>query len=165
MVAQTHEPFGGPKVREARRLDIEILAPIWVEFMRNHERQDPHFTLAADGELRWRALVGEMIFRDDGFVLVGELEGKAAGYCLGWLARNPPIYAVNTVGFISELAVAQDFRRRGLGSALITTARRWFETHGVREFQLATAVWNESAQAFWASLGGRPILTRFRFDV
>lgn len=152
-------------MREAQRTDVDALAPIWVDFMRDHERQDAHFTLARDAESRWRSLVGEMIFRDDGFVLVGEVDGEAAGYCLGWLARNPPIYEVATVGFISELAVASFARRRGLGSALIDEARRWFSAHGISEFQLATAVWNDSAQAFWAALGGRAILTRFRFDV
>ncbi|MEO1175202.1 MAG: GNAT family N-acetyltransferase, partial [Myxococcota bacterium] len=91
--------------------------------------------------------------------------GRVAGYCLGWLARNPPIYSVSTVGFISELAVRAEDRRRGVGTALIGSARGWFDARGVTEFQLATAVWNDRAQSFWAGLGGRPILTRFRFEV
>lgn len=154
-----------PRVREAKRSDIDALTPIWVEFMSDHEQRDRHFTLARDGTARWRSLVTEMVFRDDGFVFVGEVDGRIAGYCLGWLARNPPIYSVSTVGFISELAVRSEDRRRGVGSALIGAARGWFDTRAVTEFQLATAVWNERAQKFWHQLGGRPILTRFRFEV
>lgn len=163
MVADSNEWHA--TVRAARRSDLDALEPIWTDFMNAHERRDGHFALAADSLRRWRSLVSEMIYRDDGLVLVGEWGGRVSGYCLGWLARNPPIYSVNLVGFISELAVRTDARRRGVGTVLIEAARRWFDSREVTEFQLATAIWNRSAQAFWHSLGGRPILTRYRFDV
>jgi hypothetical protein len=33
------------------------------------------------------------------------------------------------------------------------------------EFQLSTAVWNQTAQHFWRAVGGAPLLLRYRFDV
>lgn len=132
--------------------------------MGDHESRDEHFALACDANLRWQSLMNEMMHRDDGFVIVGEVAGAACGYILGWLARNPPIYATSTVGFISELAVSASVRRRGVGTALMEAAREWFRGRGVHEFQLATACWNEDAKAFWERLGGRPILTRYRFE-
>lgn len=152
-------------IRAATLSDLDELAPIWSEFMKVHESLDSYFALSADSLVRWRTLVGEMIQREDGLVLVADTERQAVGYCLGWLARNPPIYAVDTVGFISEIAVRCDLRRKGIGGRLIEEARRWFAVRDISEFQLATAVWNAGAHAFWERIGGRPILMRYRFDV
>ena len=91
--------------------------------------------------------------------------GDPVGFCLGWIARNPPIYQVTEVGFISEIAVARSQQRQGVGRALIREAMRFFERKGVHEFQLSTAVWNEGAHEFWKSLGGEVLLYRYRFPL
>lgn len=133
--------------------------------MHDHERRDSHFKLAPDGQARWRALVNEMLLREDAFLFVSEAQNRVVGYCLGWLAQNPPVYAIDTVGFVSELAVTSKLRGQGVGSALFAAARGWFNANEIHQFQLSTAIWNEEAQRFWQRQGGRPILTRFRFDV
>ncbi len=161
MVAQPEEI----RVRPARHADVLALGTIWQELMDLHERTDARFALADDALLRWRGLAHDMLGRDDGFLLMAELHSRPAGFCLGWLAKNPPIYEVSEVGFISEIAVATHCRRRGVGKALIAEARDWFRGRGVLEFQLSTAVWNEEAQAFWRSVGGEPLLVRYRFEV
>jgi ribosomal protein S18 acetylase RimI-like enzyme len=152
------------RVRTGRRADIDAVLPIWEAFMREHEARDEHFRLASNAPERWRSLMTEMIHRDDGFVLVAEVDGDIAGYVLGWLARNPPIYEASTVGFISELAVSETRRHCGVGSHLVRASRDWFNRRGAREFQLATALWNEAARALWESEGARPILVRYRFQ-
>jgi ribosomal protein S18 acetylase RimI-like enzyme len=153
------------RVRPAKNADVPALGLIWQELMEMHERTDHRFALAHDALIRWRGLAHDMLNRDDGFLLIAELGGRAAGFCLGWLAKNPPIYKIGEVGFISEIAVGRLHQRRGIGRALIEAAREWFRAHEVREFQLSTAVWNEEAQAFWRAVGGEPLLLRYRFAV
>ncbi len=153
------------RVRSARHADVPALAAIWQELMDMHERTDDRFALADDAVARWRALAHEILGREDGFLTIAEVDGAPAGFCLGWLAKNPAIYRVPEVGFISEIAVTRLCRRRGVGRALIAAARAWFESHHVGEFQLSTAVWNHDAQAFWGALGGEPLLMRYRFRV
>lgn len=133
--------------------------------MELHERTDARFALAEDALARWRSLAHEILGRDDGFLAIAEIGGEPAGFCLGWIARNPAIYRVPEVGFVSEIAVKSAYRRRGVGRALIDAARAWFRGRGVDEFQLSTAVWNREAQAFWVALGGVPLLVRYRFDL
>jgi ribosomal protein S18 acetylase RimI-like enzyme len=159
------ETHAGVRVRPARHQDVLALSVIWQELMQMHERRDARFALAVDAVQRWCTLAHEVLDRGDGFLLAAEHGGKLAGFCLGWLAKNPVIYHVSDVGFISELAVSQATRRRGIGRALLQTAREWFGARHVSEFQLSTAVWNEDAQAFWRALGGAPLLLRYRFEV
>ena len=155
----------GLRVRAARHADVPALAAIWQELMELHEHTDERFALAEDAVVRWRALAHEILGRDDGFLQMAELDGRPVGFCLGWLAKNPAIYKVSEVGFISEIAVTASCRRQGVGRALIDSARTWFRAHRVQEFQLSTAVWNKDAQSFWVANGGAPLLVRYRFNV
>ena len=152
-------------VRAARPSDLPVLGGVWRELMQMHEGADDRFALAADALERWHTLAQEMIFRDDGFLLSASIDGRLVGFCLGWVARTPPIYETKEVGFISEIAVTVSARRRGIGSALVDGARRWFAQKGLTEFQLSTAVWNESARGFWEAIGGHPLLVRYQFEI
>jgi ribosomal protein S18 acetylase RimI-like enzyme len=164
---QLSMPRSGPScvVRAARRADLPALKAIWLELMGMHERNDPSFALAKDALSRWQQMAEDMIDREDTFVLAALWQGQVSGFCLGWVARNPPIYQVSEVGFVSEIAVAQAAQRRGIGRALIEACRAWFKDRRLEEFQLSTAVWNEPARKFWEAQGGEPLLVRYRFDV
>ena len=158
-------PPGGLVVRPAGAHDLPAMLSIWRELMDLHATRDQAFALAADADERWLEQAREMLGREDGFVLAAVVDGEVAGFCLGWVARNPPIYATPDIGFVSELAVRRQTQRRGVGRALVAAARAWFTGRGLVEFQLSTAQWNESAHAFWRALGGRVLLWRYQFPL
>jgi ribosomal protein S18 acetylase RimI-like enzyme len=174
----THErdQSAAPHIAAATVRDVPALARVWLELMQMHEQRDAHYLLADDGVQRWMEMAQEMVWRDDAFLLKAELpcQGPNAkdalratevvGFCLGWVANNPNIYRHRHVGFISEVAVSQAVRRRGVGRKLMQAAASWFAERGLDEYQLSCAIWNESAQAFWRSLGGEPLLVRYRFN-
>lgn len=153
------------RVRAAVAVDLPHLGKIWQELMDLHERNDIAFALAQDSLEQWLLMARDMLNRSDTFVLVGQSDNKPVGFCLGWIARNPPIYQVADVGFISEIAVTKTLRRKGVGTAMFQAARAWFRQAGIREFQLSTAVWNATAQKFWEQHGGQPLLLRYRFEI
>lgn len=152
-------------VRPALLADLAVLSQIWQELMDYHQETDERFALADDAVERWQVLAEDMLAREDAFLLAAHNGGDPTGFCLGWIARNPPIYRVAEVGFISEIAVARVQQRRGVGRALIQEAMRFFAAKGVNEFQLSTAVWNDSAHEFWKALGGEVLLYRYRFPL
>lgn len=154
-----------PVIARAVPRDLPRLGGIWLELMRMHQESDPSFAMAGDALGRWLAMAEDMLARDDAFLFKAEVAGAPAGFCLGWVACNPPIYRTAEIGFISEVAVTRAARRRGIGTALVGAARRWFADRGLREFQLSTAVWNTTARAFWETVGGHPLLVRYRFDI
>lgn len=153
------------QVRPAVHADLGVLSEIWQELMDYHETSDERFALASDAVESWQVLAEDMLTREDAFLLAAHNGGDPVGFCLGWIARNPPIYRVTEVGFISEIAVARTHQRHGVGRALIAEAMRFFAGRGVHEFQLSTAVWNEGAHEFWRALGGEVLLWRYRFPI
>ena len=157
-------------IRAARPGDLTALGAIWLEMMEQHAATDPGFALAPAAVAQWKTLASDMLTRSDGFVLLAEHPdddgpARAVGFCLGWVAKNPPIYQAGNIGFISELAVRHDQRRRGIGASLVRAARQWFAARALGEFQLSTAVWNEAARAFWQAQGGEAFLLRYRFSL
>jgi len=162
---QMNAPHSDIVILPATADDIEPISQIWEELMDLHEGTDERFALSINAVRSWQELALGMIDRIDGFLLVARLEGKRSGFCLGWVARNPPIYRMPEIGFISEIAVARVAQHRGVGRALMHAAIDFFLRRGLTELQLSTAVWNEKACDFWESLGGEPLLTRYHFDL
>ena len=148
-------------VRPAMGADLVWMVVLWQQMMRRHERAHVGFALAENARETWEASVWDMMARHDSFVLVVE----RAGFCCGWVARHPAIYRAQHVGLLSEIAVAKRTRRRGVGTALLAAARAWFLSRELEEFQLATAIFNGSAQRFFRAQGGTPLLMRYHFLV
>lgn len=152
-------------IRQAARHDVPGLLGIWEELMLMHAERDDRFALASNASDEWCVQAYELLSREDAFFLTAERDGQLAGFCLGWIAKNPSIYRVAEVGFVSEIAVRQVHRRHHIGRTLMQAAARWCRQRGLTELQLSTAVWNDDAISFWRSLGGEPLLVRFRFDL
>lgn len=71
-----------------------------------------------------------------------EASGTVVGFCHCW--RD---------AYIKNLVVHPDFRRRGLGSALLTVALRRFAQRGTPYAELETEVDNIKAQSLYRRLG------------
>jgi [ribosomal protein S18]-alanine N-acetyltransferase len=59
------------------------------------------------------------------------------------------------LGYIVTIDVLEQFRRSGMGSALLSEVERRLASDDVREVRLETATDNESAIAFWQKHGYR----------
>ena len=79
--------------------------------------------------------------------VIAEENGKAIGFCL--TAHQ------QARGYIITIDVLEKFRRRGVGTALLSEVERRLAAHGVNEIGLETATGNESAIAFWQRHGYR----------
>ena len=79
--------------------------------------------------------------------LVAEGGKKLAGFILA--EANPPLAHIIT------LDVAEEHRRKGVGTSLLAEMEKHFQYHGVHSVLLETAVDNERAIAFWLHHGYR----------
>jgi ribosomal protein S18 acetylase RimI-like enzyme len=81
--------------------------------------------------------------------VVAEALNTVAGFCI---SANQ-----DGRGYIVTIDVLQQFRRTGMGSALLREVERRLAANGVREIRLETATDNESAVAFWQKHGYRSL--------
>jgi ribosomal protein S18 acetylase RimI-like enzyme len=126
------------KIRQAQHEDLDTVRELWETFYTEWP-EPPH------RQKDWDDIAGdvERLLLEGGVALLAEENGDAVGYALGW-PRN------ERVAYLGDLYVQPEFRRRGIGRALLVAAAEGLE----REFLvLTTETKNESARAYYAGLG------------
>lgn len=51
------------------------------------------------------------------------------------------------------MVIAQSFRRKGIGTQMLTKALEWFKSRGLEHVELSVAVVNKSGYKFWKNKG------------
>lgn len=74
--------------------------------------------------------------------LVAEEDGQVCGYL------DMSVQAWHLTGWINHLAVAKDYRRRGVGTALVNKAIQWARQQGLRRLMLEVQTKNYPAICF-----------------
>lgn len=98
---------------------------------------------------RMADIVGEAFKRPAEIAYVAEVEDEVVGYALGHSdGGNPP-----RTGTISYNAVDQDFRNRGIGTALVRAVVDELMVRGVSVLEVATLDSDLPAQAIYRRLG------------
>jgi ribosomal protein S18 acetylase RimI-like enzyme len=92
-------------------------------------------------ETWWTTLVADPEYDPD-LMFVAFSNGAVIGLCHCW-----------SVPFVKDLVVAEGWRRRGLGTALLTLALQTFAARGATSIDLKTDIENETAQSLYKRLG------------
>jgi diamine N-acetyltransferase len=88
-------------------------------------------------------------------VLVAEIASDIAGYVTIWCGRaqdNDHMFPSESI-FIGEIAVAPDYRRRGIGRLLFAAVEAEGRRRGVETIGLSVNSANAEGRAFYESLG------------
>jgi tRNA threonylcarbamoyl adenosine modification protein YeaZ/ribosomal-protein-alanine acetyltransferase len=87
--------------------------------------------------------------------MLAEQDGTVAGYCMAWLGEG--------AGHLGNLAVAPEFRRRGIAAALLEELLTRARAMGVEHLALEVRVTNFPAQWFYRARGFRLAGLRRRY--
>jgi ribosomal protein S18 acetylase RimI-like enzyme len=134
------------EVRPARPGDVRAFLPFWrsvlaeERFMRNDDLR----TTAAQYRRRFRRS-----WTDDEAHVVAVEDRRLVGYVVTSRERHPVTRHVATLG----IAVAADWRGRGIGTALLSTALAWGAAMGVEKILLSVYPHNERAIALYRRSG------------
>ncbi len=154
-------------IRNARRPDAESIGAMWYLLMEHHHTLDIRFHYSQKGQKEYIHHVQQMIRARDALVLVAEEVStkKVVGYLIGELQQRTLAVNTGTYGFISDMFVEAEYRRKGLGNQLYHEMYRWFTMRGACAIELYVAVANADSQAFWSAMGLHPFLTLCHKDL
>ena len=99
----------------------------------------------------------DSITSDNSSTIIALVDDAVVGYASIAVRDQPAFYKVKRVGRISGLMVKPAFRRRGIATALLTEAKRWFQEKGVEYFTAHTATANTAAVEFYRRGGMKPL--------
>jgi RimJ/RimL family protein N-acetyltransferase len=134
-----------------RRADPGDAAAL-VELAEHVGREEGRWILTSAG---WRSVAEERRYlkavqrHSDAAVYVVEDDGRIVGRLS--LSRDPHPSSQHVADL--GLMVAEEYRRRGIGRALLEQAIRWAQESGVRKLELHVFPWNEPALALYEAFG------------
>ena len=152
------------EIRRAGRTDLNRLTELWLALMADHAALDERFRVRADGgrlmRNRFQLLLNDANCR----ILVSRSEGDVVGFAVGHVDANVPFLPGPSIGFISDVYIAPEFRMQGRPKRLVHTLRNWFVQRDVSSIQLHAAACNPQSQEFWRRIGFRDYLIRMWLD-
>ncbi len=152
-------------IRPANPADIPAIAPMVQAVCDFHAALDPVvFDYLPDVVERYRSWLPRRAADPESVLLIAEDHADAAspravGFLVGEVLDNIPIYQTARYGFVHDLWVEPDARRKGVARALVIEAVRRFERMGVTQVRGQTAGDNEHARAMLRALGFRAAST------
>ncbi|HEX8035076.1 MAG TPA: GNAT family N-acetyltransferase, partial [Ktedonobacterales bacterium] len=165
---KARKAVNGIRIRRAKREDAGAIARLLAESHRYHALLPGSFYAPDDGDRHYATVVQrELSSPDSPHYIVAEEQGQVIG-CASSVLRDaeladPARYMQPMpLGYIDEVAVTQQARGRGVGTALVAKLLTEFEARGIRHFGIHFLVNNPLASRAWLRLGFRPLEIRLQ---
>jgi diamine N-acetyltransferase len=142
-------------VRSATPEDYDGLCAVFDQVDALHREQLPEIFRKPPGPVRERTyLIGLMADEDIG-LFVAEVGNQIAGAIQFFVRDTPPfpLLVPRRMAVVEDLVVRREFRRRGIGQALMQTAYRWAAERGATSVELNVYEFNREAIDFYRALG------------
>ena len=138
------------QVRAAATIDAPVLRELWADILRRGT--------VAEQEVDVRGVIASCEDRDDRCIAVAEVDGRVAGAVFLKASTLTPLNLEAAVLAVSP-HVLPEFRRRGVGTALMDAATRFAEAQGIAMVATAAMASSRDANRFMARLSLTPQAT------
>ena len=134
-------------IRPATPADVETLFEL-IRALAEYEKLS-HAVVGTSSSLR------EHLFGDKPYAeaIVAEWEDKKAGFALFFY--NYSTFLTKPGIYLEDLFVLPEYRRRGIGKAMLIYLARLGLAKGVGRFEWSVLDWNESAITFYQKMGAQ----------
>lgn len=143
------------RIRPATPEDVPNVLPMVRKICELHAAWDPEkYTLKGDPTKSYGPWLTRQAKDSTSAFLVAEADdGGLAGFLIGAVEHDIPIYRVVEVGFVHDVWVEPEHRGSGVGRALLEAATAHFRAQGLSQVRLETAAPNEGARRLFRELG------------
>jgi len=147
------------KIRKSREDELLKIAGLWKAFMKYNIDFNKSFEINKKATEIFSREMLEKLKETDSRLAVADSDGELIGFCYSYISQKPKYFRLNKFGFIGDLYVIPEYRRSGVGKALVRDAIDFFNRKKIKQIELLVAVKNEDTIKFWESLGFSHLLT------
>ncbi|MBI4149887.1 GNAT family N-acetyltransferase [Candidatus Woesearchaeota archaeon] len=156
-------------IRKAKIKDVDAIVSMWHGLRLHHQRLVRRDKMrqawnqpAKDAAPRFTKWVKKWIRSPQGCVLLGEVNGKPAGYSLNYIKDGIPVYAIKKLGYISDLYVKPEYRGKGVSSRLKDATFQWFKKKDIKYVEIGFHTENQKAHRIYKKWGFADYITQMR---
>lgn len=146
-------------IREAMEDELLKISRLWGDFMAYNAEFNDSFRTKKRATSIFVKEMTERKQNPDCRLAVAELDGKLIGFCYSYISLKPIYFKLERFGFIGDLYVADDCRRKGVGAKLVEDSLEFFRYHNVSQIELLVSIKNVNTIKFWEKLGFSQLLT------
>ena len=131
---------------------IDKIKPLWEELNQQHLSLSPYFKdyyLTLTFQDRKKAILQRSLGGDVRVDLALDSSGKLIGYCVTSIDNL-------ATGEIDSIFVNPQYRKQGIGRALMEKALEWLNSKGVKKKIVSVAVGHEQVYRFYSRFGFLP---------
>ncbi len=146
-------------VRKATAKDISSIVELWKELMDFNKQHDEHWSRFESGHENFAYFLNSHVADDTFCILVAEMDKDIIGYCLSEIRKcEPQFFETQEYGHISNLAVTENYRSKGIGTKLFRETVIWFSQQGIHRIETCVSTSNDLSKEYWARMGFTPYL-------
>jgi ribosomal protein S18 acetylase RimI-like enzyme len=138
-------------IREALIEDVEGVEELGIRLHDYHMRLDQYYRLKPS--LEPRKYYEKIIKSRNSVLIVAEENERIIGFIAGNIHRRAPVFEVEMRGWITDVYVLEERRRRGVGSELVKAISSWFDQNDICYIELSVDSRNLTGIDFWDSVG------------
>ena|SRR5579863_4828719 len=148
-------------VRPAVAEDVPLVLPMVAKIAAFHQHLDgDKYNYRDNATDMYRGWLTARITDSRSVFLVADASratepNKLAGFLVGTVEHELPIYRLTEFGFIHDLWIEEDYRNEGLARQMVTLALERFRAIGVSQVRLDVVTNNAPARKLFAACGFR----------
>ncbi len=160
------------EIRRATKKDVLKLSELFRQEIEYHQRLASYYELLTDFD--WIVYTEQKLKDRDRLILVAESGEGLAGFMVVKIMDYPPNNRYKSIlrwirhglkknaslpiktkrwGVIEGCYVIPSLRRQGIGSQLVLSAMKWFQSRQISRIELSLVARNKEGEAFWEKSG------------
>lgn len=143
------------EIRRARLSERDAVLEMWLRLIEHHRRLDPDYPLPPGLRMGLRSEIDRGLTRPNCAIWLAQAGSSPLGFCFAESEDPDGRGDPSSVGWIHELWVEPQWRRRGVAAALLRPALGFLAERGSR-ISVRVESANADAIGFWRSRGFRP---------
>jgi GNAT superfamily N-acetyltransferase len=140
-------------VQKAEDRHLEDIKRIWIDLMVYHSKFEPFWEMSDDAIDNFTWWMSREIHNEDSCVLVALDREKVVGYVGGIVKFHPPVFRETRHFLITDMQVDIEYRRQGIGEALMNELYKWTAGKDIKRIELGVAPKNSIGHSFWEKMG------------
>lgn len=133
---------------------VKTIVDIWEEVIKWHSSFDDNFTLDKDARTNFSFIISKAVYDPTQIVYIARQNNKIIGFLYGYTKQHSGFFKQRTIAHVSDIAVASDYRRVGVGTALMNKFENDFaKNKNADELTLYVHSSNKEGIEFYNKLG------------